>query len=108
MNNMEGNRMIFETLAAMADYADDKKFNFSSTAAQAKAVLADVKQTSAAKTVIADVTKSGAMQFSNETLIVGGVTKVNNQGDWFNQHMVGLQQKTPRKAVEAASSNVVY
>jgi hypothetical protein len=99
--------MIFETLAAMADYADDKKFNFSSSAAQAKATLEDVKSV-AAKVVVGDVTKSGVMQYSNETLTVGGVVKVNNQGNWFNQHMIGLQKKTPRKVVEAASSTVVY
>ena len=45
--------MIFETLAAMADYADDKKFNFSSDAAQAKTVIADARNTGA-KTVIDD------------------------------------------------------
>lgn len=100
--------MIFETLAAMADYADDKKFNLSSTPVQAKATLVDVKNSTTAKTVVAPMTVSGVMQFSNETLVVGGVTKVNNQGDWFNQHLVGLQKKTPRKVVEAAMSNVVY
>lgn len=99
--------MIFETLAAMADYADDKKFNFSSTAAQAKATLVDVKSTGA-KVVVNSITASGTMPYSNETLTVAGVVKVNNQGDWYNQHMVGLQNKTPRKVVEAESTNVVY
>jgi hypothetical protein len=99
--------MIFETLAAMADYADDKKFNFSSVASQAKATLDDVKST-AAKVVVGPVTASGTMNFSSETLTVAGVTKVNKQNDWFNQHMVGLQKKTPRKVVEASMSNVVY
>jgi len=84
--------MIFETLAHMADYADNSKIDFSSDAAQAKTVLEALTN----------------IQIDDETLTVGGVTKVNNQNDWYNQHLVGLQDKTPRSIVESNSSNVVY
>lgn len=99
--------MIFETLAAMADYADNKAFDLNSTAAECKSTLEDVTNTGT-KAVIQSMTTSGTMNVTNEVLTVGGVTKTNNQNDWFNQHMVGLQQKQPRKVVEANSSNVVY
>lgn len=98
---------IYETLAAMADYADDKKFNFSSDAAQAKTVLVDVDN-EGTKTVIDDVTKAGVMDIANETLTVGGVEKVNNQFNNLNQHVAGIQAKTPRKTVEDNSTDVVY
>ena len=98
---------IFETLAAMADYADNKGFDFSSTAAQAKTVLEDATN-AGTKTVIEDMTQSGTIQIQDETLTVGTTDKVSNQNDWFNQHLVGLQQKSPRSVVEGLFENVVY
>lgn len=98
---------IFETLAAMADYADDRKINLSSTSTQVKNVLIDVDNTGL-KTVIDEMTKSGTMKVVNETLTVGGVEKVNNQLNNLNQHIVGIQGKTPRKTVEENSTDVVY
>ena len=99
--------MIFETLAAMADYADDKKFNLSSTAAQAKTVLTDARNTGT-KTVIDEMTKAGVLTITSETLTVGGVTKTHEPLDYLNQHIVGIQNKTPRKTVEANESGRVY
>ena len=98
---------IFETLAAMADYADNKGFDFSSTAAQAKTVLEDATN-AGTKTVIDDVTKGGTIQIESETLTVGTTDKTSNQNDWYNQHLIGLQQKTPRSVVEGNFQNVVY
>jgi len=99
--------MIFETLAAMADYADDKEFDFSSTAAQAKTVLEDATSVEA-KAVIGDMTQSGTIQIENETLTINTTVKTSNQNDWYNQHLVGLQQKSPRSVVEGNFQNAVY
>ena len=98
---------IYETLAAMADIADDKKFNFSSTPAQAKTALQDVANTGT-KTVIDEITAAGVMNIANETLTVGGVEKTNNAFNNLNQHVAGIQAKTPRKTVEENSTDVVY
>jgi hypothetical protein len=99
--------MIFETLAAMADYANNRGFDFSSDAAQAKTVLEDATN-AGTKTVIEDITAGGTIQIEDETLTVASTDKVNNQNDWYNQHLVGLQQKTPRSIVEANFQNIVY
>lgn len=99
--------MIFETLAAMAQWNNNKKFDFTASAAQCRANLVDVANTGA-KTVINAQTTSGVMLVTNETLTVNGVAKTNNQFDWFSQHVRGLETKAPRKVVEAAMTNVVY
>lgn len=99
--------MIFETLAAMADYADNKGFDFSSNAAQAKTVLEDATN-AGTKTVIGDMTQSGTIQIEDETLTINTTAKTSNQNDWYNQHLVGLQQKSPRSVVEGNFQNVVY
>lgn len=99
--------MIYETLAAMADWANDKKFNLNADAAQAKTTLEDVANTGV-KTVIQEMTTAGIMAVANETLTVGGVTKTNNAFNNLNQHIAGIQTKAPRKIVEDNSTDVVY
>ena len=102
--------MIFETLAAMAQYdregAERGNFDFTATAAECKTLLTDVVNTGA-KTVIIPQTLSGVMNVTNEVLTVGGHVKTNNQLNWFNQHMRGLETKAPRKVVEDAMTDVV-
>lgn len=99
--------MIFETLAAMADYADDQKFNFSSDAAQAKNVITDARNTGT-KTVIDEMTKGGVLTVTSETITVAGVAKTHEPLDYLNQHILGIQNKTPRKTVEDNESGRVY
>ena len=99
--------MIFETLAAMAQWNNNQRFDFTATAAQCRDNLVDVVNRGA-KTVIRPQTLSGVMNITNETLTINGVAKVNNQLNWFNQHMRGLETKAPRKVVEDAMTNVVY
>ena len=78
--------MIFETLAAMADYQNNKAFDFNVDAAEAKTVLSDVRN----------------------TLTVAGVAKTHEPLDYLNQHIVGILNKTPRKIVEDNESGRVY
>jgi hypothetical protein len=99
--------MIFETLAAMADYVDDKKFNYSSDAAGAKTVLTDAKNTGA-KTVIDGFTASGVLTVTSETLTIGGVERTNDPLNHLNQHITGIQDKTPRATVEGNFEDIVY
>ena len=99
--------MIFDTIAAMAQWNNNKKFDFQASATLCRANLVDVANTGT-KTVINDQTISGVMGVTNETLTINGVAKVNAQYDWFSQHIRGLETKAPRSVVEAAMTNVVY
>lgn len=102
--------MIFETLAAMAQYdrtgVESGNYDFTATAAECKTLLTDVVSRTT-KTVIVPQTTGGVMNVTNEVLTVGGVVKTNNQLNWFNQHIRGLETKAPRKVVEAAMTDVV-
>ena len=98
--------MIFETLAAMADWENDKKFNLNADAAQAKTILEDARNTGT-KTVIDEMTKSGVMTVTTETITVGGVTKTNDPLNYLNQHIAGIQSKAPRKTVDENSTDRV-
>jgi len=99
--------MIFETLAAMADYVDDKKLNYSADAAGAKTVITDAKNTGA-KTVINEFTTSGVMTVTSETITVGGVSRTHDPLNYLNQHVIGIQNKTPRATVEGDFQDIVY
>jgi len=90
---------IFETLAAMTDWIDDKNINYSPVSADARALLADIKQ-AGTKTVVEGITTSGTMEVQNETLTVGGVEKVSNQNYVLDKFMIGIQNKTPFSTVE--------
>jgi hypothetical protein len=99
--------MIFETLAAMADWENDKKFNLNADAAQAKSILTDARNTGA-KTVIQEMTTSGVMTVTTETITINGVSRTNDPLNYLNQHIAGIQGKTPRKTVDANSTDRVY
>ena len=99
---------IFETLAAMTDWVDDKKFNYSPVSADARALLADIKQ-SGDKTVVGDITESGTMEIENEEITDGetGTTVTNNQNTVYDKFMIGLLNKTPYSTVEGEFENRV-
>ena len=99
---------IFETLAAMTDWEDDKKFNFSPVSADARALLADIKQCGT-KTVVEDMTTGGTMEVQNESLTKGitPVTVVNNQNTVFDKFIIGIMNKTPYSTVEGQFENRV-
>jgi len=91
--------MILDTLAAMADKLDDEKYNFSSTAAQAKTVLDDFRDGNA-DGVVDTISGSGTLNVENETLTVGSATVTNDKSATLDNWIVGLQNKTPRKVLE--------
>jgi len=99
---------IFETLAAMTDWIDDEKFNFSPVSADARALLADIKQ-SGTKTVEQDITTSGTMEVQNETLTKGitPVSVTNNQNTVLDKFVIGIMNKTPYSTVEGQFENRV-
>ena len=99
---------IFETLAAMTDWVDDKKFNYSPVSADARALLADIKQ-GGTKTVVQEITQSGTMEYENEQITDGetGNTVTNNQGTVYDKFMIGILNKTPYSTVEGQFENRV-
>ncbi len=98
--------MIFETLAAMADWQNDKKFDLDADAAQAKSVLTDARNTGT-KTVIEEMTTSGVMTVTSETITINGSSRTHDPLNYLNQHIAGIQNKTPRKTVDENSEDRV-
>ena len=99
---------IFETLAAMTDWIDDKNFNFSPVSADARAMLADLTQTATAKTVVEDITTGAVLPIENESLTKASVTVTNNKNTVYDKHIIGILNKTPRSTVEGQFTNNVY
>lgn len=79
--------MIFSTLAAMADYNDDVKFNQSPNAAYDKTTM-EAKNT------------AGALTLTTETLTIGNRTIVVSDSDKFSVFVDGLINRTPFSVVE--------
>ena len=91
--------MIYETLAAMADWLDNRRFDFGSSEAQVKAVLDDFRGGNV-DNVVDDVTNSGTLTLSNEVLTIDGTTLTNDKNSRLDDYLVGMQDKTPRKVLE--------
>ena len=91
--------MIFETLAAQADWLNDRSHNFNSSEAQAKTVLDDYRDGNA-DGVVNDVTNGGTLFIENEVLTIGSRTITNDKTAVYDNYLVGMQDKTPRKVLE--------
>jgi len=59
--------MIFDTLAAMADWSDDKKFDKSATQSGVQAVMTDLGRSYTPKQIINEITQGGTLTFANDT-----------------------------------------
>ena len=92
--------MIYETLAAMADWLDDRRHDFQSSNVQAKTVLDDFRDGNA-NGVVDAVTNSGSLFIPNETLTVGNKFIMNNDKTAvLDDHITGIQGRTSRKELE--------
>jgi hypothetical protein len=91
--------MIYETLAAMADYSGNEKFDFTSTTTEAKAVLDDLRDGNTGG-LVDFATASGSLTMANEVLTIGSRTITNDKTAVMDDYIVGMQDKTPRKVLE--------
>ena len=84
--------MIFDTLAAMADYRDNHKFDFTATTANCKSELVLKND-------------AGSLTLKTETLSVDGITKTVADKDKFKYLMEGMLKKTPLQTINADIKN---
>ena len=79
--------MIFETLAAMADYNDNKKFDNSPNVAYDKATMLALSV-------------AGKLTLKSETLTVGSKTLNNSESDKYKFFVDGIMNRTPMATVQ--------
>ncbi len=79
--------MIFSTLAAISDYTDDKKFNFS-------------PEVSDNETVINSKVEDGKMSVKNEVLTVRGRAINNNEPKKFSYFVDGVLNKKSMQSMQ--------
>jgi len=83
--------MIFDTLAAMADRANDNKDNFNSTFQQTKAILQDVDNDG--------LNGKGPKQLINFGTKSGNCPMHGKEGE-YKHYLVGMQQKQPQSVIQ--------
>jgi hypothetical protein len=89
--------MIFETLAAMADWNNNRKHDLTTTQSQANATLVGFRDRDGS---VDQITNSGSLTLSNEVLTINGQTINNDKAGVYDEYLVALQNKTPRKVLE--------
>lgn len=83
--------MIFDTLAAMADWLNDRKFDDSATPQEVKEVIDDLERSTSSRNAIDPITRGGAMEFSGD--------EAKHAARVFASAM---QNRAPRSVIEAA------
>lgn len=83
--------MIFDTLAAMADWLNDGKFDDGATPRDVQQVLDDLGRATSTRESTDPVTRSGAMQFGGE-----------DEKHKARVFASAMQTRTPRSELESA------
>ena len=83
--------MIFDTLAAYADWLNDRKFDDDATPQEVKEIIDDLERSTGPRNATDPITQGGTMKFNGE--------KGKHEARVFASAM---QTRTPRSAIEAA------
>ena len=89
--------MIYETLAAIADYNNNLKFDLTSTELEANETLVAYRDRDGS---VDKITRSGSLTIPEETLTINGVVVSNSKVDVLDDWLVAIQNKTPRTVVD--------